>query len=115
MLVEGELNTMSIWQCLPCRVAVVSIGGQNSSLPGVLRILAKPFKRVEVWTDDENESSKVARDLQHVSARSIHSPVIGGVKYDANAALQAGFLPDFLSQRCGVECCGRRREEPATV
>jgi DNA primase len=48
LLVEGEMNAMSIWQCLPRHVAVVSMGSQSNEHPELLQALASRFKRGKV-------------------------------------------------------------------
>ena len=115
VLVEGEINAMSIWQCLPSRVSVVSMGSQSYSEPKVLQILARKYKRVVVWMDDGDEAAKTAKLLQHANARVFRSPMEQGVKYDANQCLQAGILEELLTKKLGTVCFGHMLDNPATA
>jgi len=51
VLVEGELNAISIRHCMPCGVSVLSFGSENITAEQavLLPILAGRYKRVIVW------------------------------------------------------------------
>ncbi|MEI7846671.1 MAG: toprim domain-containing protein [Chloroflexota bacterium] len=94
LLVEGEINAISIWQLHPNRVAVLSIGSDTGANPDILRVLAKDYK-ICVWLDDESKAKELRSLLPGSCA--VKSPIIGGIKWDANQMLQAGELQGFLS------------------
>jgi DNA primase len=101
ILVEGEINALSIWQALGGAATVLSVGGQTSHLDLAKRLLAQARKqnvRTLVWFDEPD----VARSFQALADRVLASPVLDGQKFDANALLQAGVLGDFL-KKLGLE------------
>jgi len=96
LLVEGEINALSLWQCHPRGVSVVSFGAeQEGEIPqaraAILRNLARNYKHVVIWMDDPNRS----KQYQNVLSRNclkLHSPIVDGIKQDANRLLQVGKL-----------------------
>jgi DNA primase len=105
VLVEGEINALSIWQCLPAGVTCVSFGGEAAVRARILKVFASQYPRVFVWADDP----KRAKDLRSAIGQKVHalrSPDSGGVKWDANKMLQAGNLAPFVSEILGVRCLG---------
>lgn len=97
ILCEGELNALSVWQVLNGQATVLSGGGQTSHLDLAKRLLVAAKKqgiRTLVWFDDP----AVAKTFQALADKVVVSPLIGGVKYDANAMLQAGVLGEFLGK-----------------
>jgi hypothetical protein len=115
LLVEGEFNAMSVWQCMPSRVSVMSMGSQNVSRPEVLRVVADRFKRVFVWMDDATQAASVAKSLQHVNAQALRSPEQDGTKYDANQFLQIGLLPKLMTEKFHTVCYGHVLDNSALV
>ncbi len=105
LLVEGEMNALSIWQCLPSGVDTLSFGSENGGRPAMIRHLAQRHKRVFVWADDTQRATQM-RALVGSQACALRSPVRDGVKWDANQMLQEGVLMDFLSHVLGVSCGG---------
>ncbi len=94
VIVEGELNAVSIWQAAQdLRVNVVSIGSQSVSddTKRAIRKLAAKFARVIVWCDNAANAQDV---LQAVG------PHADGMKsprgLDANDLLQRGLLRAFM-------------------
>jgi len=102
VLVEGEINCMSICQAASLEkgalgLTAASFGAQipSASEKPVLKALAAKFERVFVWTDEISKSKAIVTALDR-PARALLSPKRGDEKFDANAMLQAGLLPDFL-------------------
>jgi hypothetical protein len=108
LLMEGEINALSVMQCHPAGFNVLSIGSDNftEAQAALLRPLAALHKRVTIWTDDPAKSEPIKAALSHLEAQRLQSPMIEGKKYDANQLLQAGLLADFLSTVLNVECLG---------
>ena len=97
LIVEGELNCISIRQCLPAGIDVVSTGTQNLnqySRPA-LQDLAKLYKRRVAWLDEDIKAREVGELIE--ASIMLKSPIFDGVKYDANRILQEGKLVDFLN------------------
>ncbi len=109
LVVEGELNALSVWQCAPERLDVVSTGSQTPSQVGlgVLVGLARRYAQVVVWLDDGDKAKDLARKLG--AGGALQSPLVGGAKLDANALLQQDGLHDFLREALGVKCYGPGR------
>lgn len=105
LLVEGEMNALSIWQCQPCDVSVVSFGSDSGGHADILRALALRYRRVYVWADNPKKASEM-RTVLGLSATALQSPILNGVKWDANKMLQEGALPDFISRLFGTPCLG---------
>lgn len=99
LIVEGELNRLSIKQCSPINTSVISPGSENISQAQrvVFSRLARRFRRVLIWTD-KGEKAKEIRGIMGRSCDLRKSP--NG--QDANDLLQTGILPAFL-QRIGIE------------
>lgn len=104
IIVEGELNQLSIYQLL-CRhmkedhkVSVISPGSeqlttlQRTALP----VLARNYKRLIVWVD-KGEVAREIQDLLDGSFTLLQSPY----GLDANDLLRQGVLGEFL-RRIGV-------------
>jgi hypothetical protein len=109
ILVEGELNAISIWQCLPRGVSCASFGSQNPASAALLRIISARYRRVFIWTDEAQAAGQL-RQAVGSEVTALQSPRIRGLKLDANAMLQRGLLADFIAARLGVECMGRSVE-----
>jgi hypothetical protein len=104
IIVEGELNQLSIYQLL-CRymqedhrVSVVSPGSEQltSLQKTVLPILARNYQRLVVWTDKGEVAGEI-QDLLGVNCTLLQSPY----GMDANDLLRQGVLGEFLS-RIGI-------------
>ncbi len=101
VIFEGEINAMSVWQAaanaggmdLDC----VSIGAQTPSTVALemLRRLSANYARRVLWMDDKEIAAYVLGVIG-ATTKLICSPVVRGVKYDANEMLQGGLLADFL-------------------
>ncbi|MDX9690753.1 MAG: primase-helicase zinc-binding domain-containing protein [Alphaproteobacteria bacterium] len=100
ILVEGEFNSISIAQVSAAEgfgIDALSFGSDTTTHADILRIVASDYRRVIVWADNPD----IANDIRSSLARpagAICSPEIDGIKYDANAMLQKGFLAGFLHQ-----------------
>ncbi len=103
MFLEGEINALSLWQCLPRGVTVLSIGSQSGGRPEVIAKVAARYKRVFFWCDEADKTREYKKMIAQ-DATGIQSPTIDGAKYDANTLLLAGQLPDFITQVLKVEC-----------
>jgi hypothetical protein len=106
VFVEGEINALSIWQCQPLGVSVVSFGSETGGRADILRALASRYRKVFVWADNPKKSKEM-RTILGSSATALQSPMLNGMKWDANKMLQEGILPDFISQILGIPCLGR--------
>lgn len=100
---EGELNAISYSQQSYGRypVDVISYGDQkNVTRPEVASILAKVASRYQhvIVCADEPEVALAAIDMLPTAVKTlaVRSPVVDGVKLDANALLQAGQLDSVL-------------------
>lgn len=98
LLVEGEINALSIWQCQPPGLSVVSTGSEGGGRPEILRGLAARYRRVLVWLDEPARARALAAATGCPAPRLLQSPQIEGLKWDANRMLQAGELDGFLRQ-----------------
>jgi hypothetical protein len=98
VLVEGEINAMSIWQeAHDSNVDVLSIGSEDQKLTPAMVDYAKQFACVVAWLDRHEKALNQAKELE---ACAISSP--NG--QDANDLLQAGLLGGFLTQT-RVDAC----------
>jgi len=105
LFVEGELNAISVAQCVPRGVAVVSAGSDSNGNPGLLHALAARFEHVIIWMDNPIKTMAM-RDRMARDALLLKSPVLHGRKWDANEMLKAGVLGKFLTRQLEVECLG---------
>lgn len=105
LLAEGEFNALSIWQCRPRGVSVLSFGSQSGGRMDVLRTLSRRYARIHIWCDDPHRTKEIQAMLGRTCS-TLQSPVLNGVKMDANGLLQAGVLARVLTKLLGVECLG---------
>lgn len=97
---EGEINAMSITRTSDyygLRIDSLSFGSETGSRESILHRVAQDYRRVIVWAD-KAERSQAIRSSLACPADTLCSPVIDGVKYDANALLQKGLLSEFLRE-----------------
>jgi len=101
IFVEGEFNAISIAQVTSnlrgYKIDALSFGSETASHVDILRSVAGDYENVIVWADDPEHASKISQSLNRPT-EAICSPEIDGVKYDANALLQNGFLAQFLQE-----------------
>jgi hypothetical protein len=98
-LIEGELNTLALWQalraagCVNCDVA--SFGSENKAahLDPVVKGWAGRYRQVIIWTDDPAKAAAAMAALP--GAFGLRSPVVDGAKLDANELLKLGGLAAF--------------------
>lgn len=112
LFVEGELNCISVSQCRPAGLSVLSFGSEGSGDARAMQAIAARYKNVYVWADDVWDNPKQAKHAKElrslirgrgVALRSVKQDEI---KQDANQLLQVGALDAFLSHVLGVECLG---------
>lgn len=116
LFVEGELNAISVLQTMPRGVSVVSAGSDSNGNAALLQALARYYDRVVIWMDDPNKAKDLRERMglaPYGTTRILKSPVIEGVKYDANQILQTGLLMEFISAELSTECLGVPVELPA--
>jgi hypothetical protein len=110
LLIEGELNCISVSQCRPAGVSVLSFGSEGGGDIRALKAIAKRYPNVYVWADDvwDNPNQKQhARELHALirgKGKPLRSVKQDEVKQDANQLLQVGALAGFLSRVLNVEC-----------
>lgn len=108
LLVEGEFNGISVAQCRPAGMSVLSFGSEGGGRFDVLRAIAAKYERVFVWADDVWDNPKQAkraeelRSLVKGGGRALRSVRQDGVKWDANQLLQAGVLAEFVRRKFGA-------------
>ena len=106
LLVEGEINALSLWQCIPRGVNVISFGSEDGGRAPVLQAFAKKYESVFVWCDDVTRTNQYESMLSR-PCQKIQSLKIDGNKLDANWLLQKNELHNFLNHILGVECLGK--------
>lgn len=104
-LTEGELNAVSIWQESYRRLEIdaISFGAQaNISNPDVIKMIsaiAKRYELIVVWADEPEVATAGLQALgKDLRIKAVRSPVIAGVKMDANEMLKRGMLGDVLAE-----------------
>jgi len=106
LFVEGELNQVSVLQTLPRGVSVISAGSEGNGNAALLKALARHYQKIVIWTDDPAKARTIRERMNRPEARLLESPVIDGVKFDANQMLQDGLLMEFISAELSTECLG---------
>jgi len=96
VIVEGEMNAMSVWQTKPEKTAVISIGSDTNIQSEQLRLLARNFNQSFIWLDNIEKCVELRSLLPGSTA--VQSQISGNVKLDANMMLQNRTLSDFISQ-----------------
>lgn len=104
LLVEGEINALSVWQMRPEGVTVLSFGSEGATRPEILKAIASRYRRVFVWADNPKRAGELRGILPGCAA--LRSPIIDGLEWDANQMLQARVLADFLTRTLGAACRG---------
>ncbi len=100
IVVEGEINAMSIYQCITGRYAcdVLSFGPQknlqNEHVVGMAQEVASRYQRIIIWADRPQATIDALGTIPN--AFPVRSPEIDGKEYDANDLLQIGLLGDVL-------------------
>ena len=101
VLVEGELNAISLYQASASvggmGLDVLSIGSESIGVNVGRMILAAAdrYQKVITWLDRPERSKAVSSAIGR-SCKALTSPVVDRVKYDANELLKRGLLVDFL-------------------
>lgn len=96
ILVEGEINALSLWQHAGGRgLDVVSFGAEAGASSAAARDLAAGYRRVFVWADQADKVTGAMHEIP--GAFGLRSVDREGVKLDANALLQRRMLRDYLT------------------
>lgn len=99
LIVEGEINAMSVWQVAhETRLDVLSVGSESSHLTPAAVEYTQRYKRVIVWLDRAEVVKRLA--VQLPDAYGVRSPLRkdgSGKKLDANDLLKTGVLGAFLA------------------
>lgn len=112
VIVEGEINAMSIWQVANgWRWDVLSLGSESQKLPDGGRLLAERYGRTIVWMDKADVAKKMMSQIP--GSVAISSPIVDGRKVDANDMVQTGQLAEFLIDARQRAC--RKDEERERV
>ena len=104
LVVEGELNLLSLAQVVP-ELDLISTGSQSLS-EGMKRALSKlagRYRKAWVWMDEPQKAAETARLLR---GTPLQTPRADGQKWDANRLLQEDMLHDFIERLTGVRCYG---------
>ena len=106
LLVEGEINCLSVSQLHVPGLSVISFGSESgneipASRAAIFRNLAMKYERVIIWCD-EGARSRAYEKILGRSCKKLQSPNTGTSKADANRLLVIGDLPDFISQVLGM-------------
>lgn len=114
LLIEGEFNCMSVWQCRPSGVTCLSFGSESGGSLALMQTIAQHYDSVFVWADDVWDNPLKATHAKNLKALvkgggiALRSVVEKNVKHDANELLMRGYLHGFLSHVLGVQCHGMR-------
>lgn len=101
IIVEGEINSLSIWQTVRAKgllVDVISVGSEGAfkKLASPLSELAQNYSTLLVWADE----FKIAQQAQYHTLW-VHDyilPIQSPRELDANDLLKAGILETFLTR-----------------
>lgn len=97
IIIEGEINAMSVWQVANgWNWDVLSLGSESQPLPTGGRALAERYGRTIVWMD----KPEIAKALmaQVPGSVAVNSPPVVDKVLDANDLLQSGQLASFLHE-----------------
>jgi hypothetical protein len=97
IIIEGEINAMSVWQVANgWNWDVLSLGSESQPLPAGGRALAERYGRTIIWMD----KPEIAKALmaQVPGSVAVNSPPVDGKILDANDLLQSGQLASFLRE-----------------
>lgn len=90
VIVEGEMNAISIWQAAhDTRLDVLSIGSESATVAPEMLDIANQYRDIIVWADREEKAQSLIGAM----------PGAFGIapQHDANDMLQAGQLRGYLS------------------
>lgn len=95
LIVEGEINAMSVYQASFLWLDVVSVGSQDQALRGYILDAVKRYDKVAVWLDSREKAQKRMESLG--ASFCLSGYVDGdGKEYDANDYLKHGILSEYL-------------------
>ena len=106
LLVEGEINALSVSQCLPSAVTCLSFGSETGGYKDILRVLARHYRHVFLWADDPVKGLELQKSIGLI-CQVLRSPDYGGEKWDANRMLQERILMEYLSDVMEAQCFGK--------
>lgn len=93
ILVEGEINALSIWQATDYDVASFGSQSVTAATKQAIADLAQRYDRVLVWADKPNIAAELTT-LMNGRAKAIQSPK----GKDANDLLKLGMLSTFIER-----------------
>ena len=97
LIVEGEINAMSVWQAgAPARCDVLSLGGPWATIPDSLLAIAARYRSRIVWMDKESIARRNAQALDAAAFWSQKGDDLS-TKRDANDHLRDGTLGPLLA------------------
>jgi DNA primase len=102
VIVEGELNAISIWQeSHDLGISVVSTGSQTPSEQTLKAVswLSKEFQHCIVWCDTPDSALKIRDAVKSPRVKPLQSPKVDDQKVDANDMLQGGVLRAFMERK----------------
>jgi DNA primase len=102
VIVEGELNAISIWQeSHDLGISVVSTGSQTPSEQTLkaVRWLSEKFQHCIVWCDTPDSALKIRAAVKSHRVKPLQSPKVDDQKVDANDMLQSGVLRAFMERK----------------
>lgn len=109
---EGELNAISISQVLSDKATVISPGSESGGKSALIALLkSSEFTKRVVWLDKPD----LARQYAPFADIVLSSPVIDGVKMDANRLLQESILPAFMERLLGDTDPGGQTSQVANL
>lgn len=97
IIVEGVLNAPSVYQECHQRANVLTPGTENTDPSAWPLEAIRKYDHVIVWADKQAVADRWAAAVGG-NVTAIHSPVVNGVKMDANEMSQRGVLGDFLDR-----------------
>jgi hypothetical protein len=109
LIIEGEINAISVWQAARDLVDVISFGSENNieRAGTYLQALAQRYERVISWADKAERAVEIAKHVGN--ATSFKSPR----GFDANDLLQAGRLRSHLQHLLQKAGPGRQFDSPS--
>jgi len=97
MLIEGEINALSVWQVtkeLPLDIASVGSQGSFKLFAAQITQMAQGYETLVIWADEKQIAEEARRLVDHANILILHSYH----KLDANDLLEKGALRRLLDK-----------------